>query len=247
MPQFLRSLVVDDDAMSRALIEHFIQQHDVLEHVGSCASAIEAANRLRQGGQDLVFLDVEMPEMSGLELLKSLKERPQVILVTSKKEYALEAFDVDVTDYLLKPPSYGRFLQAVERARRRAEAANAEGAANDDEAPKSAGPRQDADDHVFVKTGGRLVKLDLGDLLYVEAQGDYMLMHTPTDKHLVHSTMKAMASRLPESDFVRVHRSYVVRLDQIKDIEDRSLVIARAVIPIGATYKDALMKRLNLI
>jgi DNA-binding LytR/AlgR family response regulator len=240
----LRSLVVDDDAMSRALIEHFIRQHDALEYVGSCESAVDAANKLRAGGQDLVFLDVEMPQMSGLDLLKSLNVRPQVILVTSKKEYALEAFDVDVTDYLLKPPSYGRFIQAVERAQRRAEpepAAAPPPKENGEEA------RSDQDDHVFVKTGGRLVKLNLAELLYVEAQGDYMLLHTPSDKYLVHSTMKAMAERLPESDFVRVHRSYVVRLDQIKDIEDRSLVIGRAVIPIGATHKDKLMERLNLI
>lgn len=168
----LRCMVVDDDELFRSVMEHFIEQHDALRLSASCTSAVEAANVLQREAVDLLFLDVEMPEMSGLELLRNLQQRPQVVLVTGKEDYAVDAFDVEVTDYLLKPVNYARFLKAVERARRTAAPQTAEGP-----------------DHVFVKTNGRLVKLGLKEIQYVEAQGDYMLVQTPEERYLVHSTM----------------------------------------------------------
>ena len=240
----MRCLVVDDDPLSRKVIEHYIAQHDALELVASCESAIEAANVLQRQGIDLVFLDVEMPLMTGIELAKSLDERPQIVLVTAKEEYAIEAFDVEVTDYLLKPVAYARFLQAVQRAQRRASAAAP--SASPAEPPPAAAP---APSYVFVRTEGRLVRLELERVLWIEAQGDYVMIHT-SDKekrYLVHATMKSMQDKLPDSAFVRVHRSYIVRLDRIDDIEDTTIVMDRKVIPIGASYKEALLRRLNTI
>ena len=231
----LRCLIVDDDDVSRALIEHYVSQHEGLVLVASCPSAIEAANALQREAIDLVFLDVEMPEMSGLDLLKSLHERPQIILVTSKERYALEAFDIGVTDYLHKPVSYARFLKAVQRACRQAEEATP---------TTPTGPQEN---HVFIKTGERLVKLDLTAVQWIEAQSDYMLIHTDTESHLIHSTMKKLEDQLPASDFARVHRSFIIRIDQIEDIENTTLVIGRKVVPIGASYKEKLFQRLKTL
>lgn len=226
----MKCLVVDDEALSRAFMEHFIARHDALELVGSCESGIEAANVLQHQPVDLLFLDVEMPEMSGMELIESLTERPQIILVTAKQDYAVQAFDVEVTDYLLKPVTYARFLKAVQRAEERVRLK-----------ARAAPPSE----YVFVKTEGRLVKLDLATIRWIEAQGDYVMIHTAHRRHLVHSTMKGMQARLPADAFARVHRSYIVRLNQIADIADASIVIDRKVIPIGASYRNDLLRRLN--
>ena len=234
-------LVVDDDPIARALVERFVERHDALTLVGVCADAVEATNtlaRLRAAGEpvELAFLDVEMPEMTGLELAEALgagpaATRPQVVLITSKEEYARGAFDAEVTDYLIKPPTYGRFVKAVERALARSASAS----------------EPDGDpDTLFVKADGRLVRLDLREVAWVEAQKDYVLFHTDERDHLVHVTMKALAERLP-SAYVRVHRSYFVRLDRIGDVEDSSLVVGRKVIPVGATYRKPLLDRLNTL
>lgn len=237
-------LVVDDDPIARALVAQFVERHHALTLVGTCVDAIEAANvlaRQRANGEpiDLAFLDVEMPEMSGLELAEALcagpaETRPQVVLITSKEEYAREAFEVEATDYIVKPPTYGRFVKAVERAL----------ASVSEPSPTEAiGPDRNI---LFVKADGRLVRLDLREVAWIEAQKDYALFHTDAKDHLVHATMKSLETRLP-SDFVRVHRSYLVRLDQIGDLEDSSLVVGRKVIPVGATYRNLLINRLNTL
>lgn len=240
----MTALVVDDDPVARALIETFVTRHPALTLVGTCTDAIQAAGVLaerRAAGEpvELAFLDVEMPEMTGLELAEALgagASRPQVVLITSKEEYAREAFDVEVTDYLVKPPSYGRFAKAVERALARY--ADAQESAEPDPAP---------DPHtLFVKSDGRLVRLDLREVAWIEAQKDYVLFHTPERDHLVHTTMKALEARLPDA-FVRVHRSYFIRLDQVSDIEDSSVVIGRKVVPVGATHRAGLLARLNTL
>ena len=234
-------LVVDDDPIARALVERFVERHDALTLVGACADAVEATNtlaRLRAAGTpvELAFLDVEMPEMTGLELAEALGAgpagtRPQVVLITSKEEYAREAFDAEVTDYLVKPPTYGRFVKAVERVLAQAASAPEPG---------------DDPDSLFVKSDGRLVRLDLREVAWIEAQKDYALFHTRDRDHIVHTTMKALMEKLPDA-FVRVHRSYVVRLDRIGDVEDASIVIGRKVIPVGATYRKPLLSRLKTL
>ncbi len=227
----MRCLVVDDEALSRAFMEHFISKHDALELVGSSESAVDAANVLKSQTVDILFLDIEMPEMTGLELIESLSIRPQIILVTAKEDYALEAFNVDVTDYLLKPVKYGRFLRAIERAERQAKLLR-EG---------------HEPEHVFIKTEGRLVKLDLKSIRWIEAQGDYVRISAQNKRYMVHSTMKGMLKRLPRDAFARVHRSYIVRMDQIEDIADATIVIERKVIPIGSSYRDDLLGQLKML
>jgi len=235
-------LVVDDDPVARALVESFVARHPDLTLAATCADAIEAVAvlaRQRAAGEpiELAFLDVEMPEMSGLELAEALgagPARPQVVLITSKADYAREAFDVEATDYLVKPPTYGRFVKAAERALARAEA------------PATAASGADDPNTLFVKADGRLVRLDLREVAWIEAQKDYALFHTDAREYLVHATMKALEDRLP-ADFARVHRSYLVRVDRIGDVEDSSLVVGRKMIPVGATYRAALLDRLNTL
>jgi DNA-binding LytR/AlgR family response regulator len=235
----LTCLIVDDEPMARALLQRFVEQRGGLRLAGACEDALQATRALheqREAGDpvELLFLDVEMPEMSGLELADALGEdRPQIILVTSKAEYAPDAFDVEVTDYIVKPPTYARFLKAVERAERRA-------------APE---PRaaSEAAGRLFVKVDGRLVQIAFDELEWVEAQKDYVLFHAGGKEHLVYGTMKSVEAKLPAADFARVHRSYLVRVDKIKDIEDGSLVVGRKVVPVGASYRSRLLARLNTL
>ena len=240
----LRALVVDDDAVSRALLARYVGQHDALQLVATCASAIEAVPLLRADGADVVFLDVEMPEMSGIELVRTLERRPAIVLVTGKAHYAVEAFDVAVADYLLKPVQYARFLLAVERVVR---AHGAEETPSAGARSPVAVPPGGSRDVLFARIDGRLVRIPLVQVHWVEAKGDYVLLHAPKRRYMVHATMKTMEERLPAEDFVRVHRSHIVRVDRIVDLEDATIVVERDVIPVGASYRDALLACLNTL
>lgn len=227
----MKCLIVDDDPMARAMLEHFVDQHAATVFAGSCGSASEAANVLRSTKVDVLFLDIEMPEMTGIELVRNLKSVPEVVLVTSRKEYAVEAFEIEVADYLLKPVAYSRFMRTIERLNARI-------------APTDSAM---AEDHVFIKTNGRLVNLDLRTVQWIEAQGDYVQVVAETDRYMVHGTMKKIESKLPERDFIRVHRSFIVRIDRVKDVEDTTLVVGAKVIPIGASYRGKFHQRINTL
>lgn len=228
----IRCAVVDDEEMSRRNIEQLISRVDDLKLVAVCHDAVEASNVLRKERVDLVFLDVEMPEMSGIELVKSLTHKPEIVLVTSKENYAVEAFEYDVADYIVKPATYDRFLKAYDRVKARL-TADEENTANTDA--------------VFVKVDSQLVKVRTTDILWVEAFGDYVNIFTETDRFIVHSTMKGMENKLPVDAFLRVHRSYIVRLDKIKAIEETVIIIGKKLIPIGDSYRSTLMKRLTML
>ncbi|WMJ73678.1 LytTR family DNA-binding domain-containing protein [Cytophagaceae bacterium ABcell3] len=224
-------LIIDDEEMSRNIVKHFVEQTDALNLVGVCSNAIEAGNILSKGKVDLIFLDVEMPEMSGYDLIQSLSTSPEIILITAKKDHAAEAFDYDVTDYLVKPITYPRFLKAINKALKK---------------NKEAFGNNDLKD-LYVRSDAKIVKINLADVLYIEALADYIMIITSTGKHIVHSTMKGFQSRLPEEKFARVHRSYIVNLDKIETIENLNVVIQKKYIPIGAFYKESFMKRLNML
>ncbi len=228
----LNCVIVDDDPMSVKVLETMVAKTDKLDLVKSFNDPVEAMKYLREHLIDILFLDVEMPGMTGLEMLGTLDERPSVILVSSKAEYALDGYEFDVVDFLLKPPSYARFLKAVEKIRER----NAI-----DESIFFKG------DFVFVKSDSALVKVDIRKVMWVEALADYVALVTTDKKFVCHSTMKAIEAKLPPDQFVRVHRSYIVRIDQIDQIEDKTVSVGRKVIPVGGTYRDGLMNRLNLI
>lgn len=225
-------LIIDDEEMSRNIVKHFVEQTETLNLVGICKNAIEAANILSKRKVDLLFLDIEMPEMSGYELISSLSEPPYVVLISSKNNYAAEAFDYDVTDYLLKPLSYPRFLKAVARVRELETTVEELGFFNDNE--------------LFVRSDAKIIKISMDDIYYIEALADYIMIFTSNNKYIVHSTMKGFQTRLPKNKFARVHRSYIINTDKIESIENLFIVMNGKYIPIGALYKDEFMKRLNL-
>jgi DNA-binding LytR/AlgR family response regulator len=231
--------VVDDDPMSVQIVRTCIGNTSFLEATAACSSAIEAAEVLRTQAFDVLFLDVEMPLMSGLDLLRTLPDPPQVVLITSSQSYAVQAFEFAVADYLLKPLSYPRFLQAANKV---LENITTQRAA--DEADAAVAPTTNAE-YTFVKVDSKLVRVDFADVLYVEALGDYVHFVTTRSKLIVYSTMRAIEEKFPAQRFVRVHRSFIINIDYVQALEDNSLVINDKYIPIGQTYMRGLSQRLN--
>lgn len=227
----MNCLIVDDDEMSRQVIQKCAERTEFLNVVGVCESAIEAKKVVEKTLVDVIFLDIEMPEMSGIELIKNFPDIPQVVFISSKSDYAAEAFDYDVTDYIVKPVDYARFLRAAEKSKQINENIQREGA-----------------DHVFIKKDSRLVRVDFKDIHWIEALADYVNIYTPTERHTVLSTMKAIEAKLPHNDFMRIHRSYIVRLDQIKEIEDNTVILSDSkVIPISRSKKEEFIGKMNTL
>ena len=228
-----KCLVVDDEEFSREVVKQFITRTELLEIGGECHNAEDAFVELRKGETDIVFLDVEMPGMSGIDLVKQLEIIPQVIMITSRQEYAVDAFNHSLTDYLVKPINYPRFLKAVDKAKQNIETGKSvmDGSTND----------------IYVKADSKIVRLQLSNILFIEALSDYVIINTPEKKLIVHSTMKGMETKLPSSDFIRVHRSYIVNVNKIDTIEDTTILMPNKHIPIGASYKGKFMERLNFL
>jgi len=232
----MNCLIVDDEEMSRNMVRHFVEQTEFLNLVGVCENAIEASNIINKEKIDVVFLDIEMPQMSGYELLDTFVDNPpQVILVTAKKDHAVEAFNYDVTDYLVKPLTYGRFLKAITRAQERL---------NYMQTASGSGRRHE---ELYVRSESRIVRVKYDDIMYVEALADYIMIFTEDNKYIVHSTMKGFQSRLPQDQFVRLHRSYILNINKIEAIENLFVLVNKKHIPIGASYKEDFLNRLNLL
>jgi len=242
----IRCLVVDDDAISRANIHKSIEQTGFMMVAKEVDSAVAAANLLRTEQFDVVFLDVEMPDMSGLEFLDTLPVRPLIVMCTANKDYAVDAFDQNVVDFLLKPIKYARFLKAANKVRDFMESRQSELATEDQamEFVQNQGPKDAA---LFVKSDMNLHRIRLDDILWVEALADYIIIQVGKDRRIVHMTMKGIESRLPQPQFLRVHRSYIVRVDAIQSIKGDNIIIAEKQIPIGGTYRDTLFKLLNIL
>jgi DNA-binding LytR/AlgR family response regulator len=236
----MNCVIIDDDKFSTKVIEEFVNKTEGLELKGSYMDAVVALNALSNVNPEepihLLFLDIEMPEMSGIDFLKSLTVLPQVIIYSSQEKYALEMYEYDVTDYLLKPVQYPRFIKAVNKARERFEK-------KDNLAKQST--------EIFIKNNSSLVRVKYEDILWIEALENYVVVNTFHDKYTIHFTMKAISDKMPIDKFVRVHRSFIVNVSKIKVIEDNSVVIktesGSKVIPIGKSYKDKLMDDINLI
>jgi DNA-binding LytR/AlgR family response regulator len=229
----MKCLIVDDDDLSRGILEDLIKDTDSLDLVASCADPIKAFNILKEKAIDLLFLDIEMPKMDGISMLKSLDTLPQVILVTSHEKYAVESYEYDVTDFVKKPISTARFLKAIDKASKRF--------------TKESSHFTTKGETIFIKSDSKLVQINTNQIFWIEALGNYMRVITEEGKYTILSTMKDVATKLPSDDFVRVHRSFIVRLDKIESIEDNYIVINENQINIGKAYKDGLNKKLNLL
>ncbi|MGZ4035283.1 MAG: LytR/AlgR family response regulator transcription factor [Bacteroidia bacterium] len=231
----MNCIIIDDDEMSRKALKHLVSQVPYLNLSGVFASAPEALAILNDKGADLMLLDVEMPDISGLEFIKSLKNPPLTILATSKENYAIQAFECNIIDYLLKPISLDRFFKAIDKSKEIFDT-------NNKKTVTSLSP-----EYLFVRINGTLLKIEMKEILWIEALGDYISIITPEKRHTVHSTMKTIENKLDPDKFVRVHRSYIVSIDNINSIDDNTIVINKQLIPVGYVYKENLMKQLNLL
>jgi DNA-binding LytR/AlgR family response regulator len=231
----MKCLIVDDNKMARMALKQLVTQVQSLELVAECSNAMEAYNYLNAIPIDLLFLDIEMPEMSGIELIKKLgNKRPLIIFTTAKKDYAAEAFELNVVDYLVKPITLRRLMQAVEKANEALESNREE-------------VKVEEQGFVFVKDNGVLKRISIEDIMFLEAMGDYVKVHTPQKFHVVHATLKSIEEKVPTSKFVRVHRSYIVAINKIDFIQEGTITIGKTTIPVADTHKTTLNKRLNLL
>jgi two-component system LytT family response regulator len=234
----MKCIVVDDNKMARTAIKLMIAQVDFLELKHECENPVDAFNILQKEEIDLVFLDVEMPEMSGIELIKNLEKRPLFILISAKKEYAVEAFEYHVADYMIKPVSLARFTMAVARAKQ----------LFDSRASRTETESGGGDMHyIFARSGGVLAKIKIDEIKYVQALGDYVSIYTNNKHYTIHSTLKGMEEKLPKNKFYRLHRSYLVAIDQIETVEENTAYVGKQNLPIGEQFKKGLLQKLNLI
>ncbi|MCB0553327.1 MAG: response regulator transcription factor [Phaeodactylibacter sp.] len=228
-------LIIDDNPLARLALRNMASEIEGLELAGECESAMEAFNFLQKDPADLLLLDVEMPGMSGLELLKNLEHQPLAILITSKADYAVEGFDLQVVDYIVKPVALPRLLKAIQRAQERYEA------------QQLATLQELGPSYLFARVNNSLLRIDFDDILFVQALGDYVVFQTADKKHPVHLTMKALEERLPSNRFLRVHRSYIVALDKISNLEQNSLQVGKHIVPVAETAKGELIRKLNVL
>ncbi|QEC58072.1 LytR/AlgR family response regulator transcription factor [Flavisolibacter ginsenosidimutans] len=231
----MKCIIVDDNKMARMALKQLVSQVQNLELVAECSNAMEAYNQLANNGIDLLFLDIEMPEMSGIDLIKKLgAKKPLIIFTTAKTDYAVEAFELNVVDYLVKPITQPRLVQAVEKAQEALDSNKQE-------------VKVEEQGFVFVKDNGMLKRISIEDILFLEAMGDYVKVHTAPKFHVVHATLKSIEEKLPASKFLRVHRSYIVAINKIDFIQEGTISIGKTSIPVADTHKANLNKRLNLL
>lgn len=230
----MNCIIVDDEVMARTSLEKFCEQSPNLTVLHVCENAEEALTQLKARQVDLIFLDIEMPGMSGLELLEVLPYMPQVIFTTSNKEYAFEAFEYDVTDFLKKPITHARFAVAVDRAMDRHAKMNATFEAS-------------AQEEIYLRSNKRIVRVPYDQIWYFENVGDYVKAFTDQGPLVFHYTIKMLETKLTNPRFLKVHRAFIVNMAKIQDIQDNSLVIKDAVIPISRAHKSAVMNAINLL
>lgn len=232
----MNCIIVDDNKMARTALKKLIEQVDSLVLQEECASPIDAYNYLLKENVDLVFLDVEMPGMTGIELVKNLEKRPIIILITSKTDYAVEAFELNVADYIIKPVTLSRFMVAVAKAKELFESKGQKVELNEKDK-----------EYMFVRSNSILTKIKIKDITYIQALGDYVNIYTIDNRYTVHITLKGMEEKLPEDKFYRLHRSYLIALDHIDKVEEGTAFIGKHPVPIGEQYKKELLKKINLI
>ena len=228
------ALIVDDNTMARVLLSQLLKQVPSIKVSGECENAVEAIDILNKDEIDLLFLDIEMPGMSGIDLLRSLPLRPLTILTSANKGYGAEAFELNVVDYLVKPLHLPRTLMAINRATELLK-------------QKDVYLNQVEADHLFIKENKIIRKVLIDDIYLLESKGDYVKIHVVEKYHIVHATLKLFEDRLPASKFMRVHRSYIVALDKVDYIEDNILYLNNIPVPLSESYRSIFLRNLNML
>ncbi len=222
----IKCIITDDEPIARNGIQSYVERLDFLELVGVCEDAIQLNNILKTQQVDLLFLDIEMPYMSGIDLLSTLVNPPKVIITSAYEQYAIKGYDLEVVDYLLKPISFERFLKAVNKAY---------DVIVNQTAPKSP-------DYFFVKANQKLEKIFFNDILYVEGIENYVAIQTTSGKVITHSTLKLILENLPEQLFIQTHKSFIINVEKVLNIEGNMLGIDKYKIPISRTYKETVLE-----
>lgn len=228
----IRCIAVDDEPLALEVMEDYIRKIPFLDLLQVFDNAIQAMEFLRTGKVDLMFLDIQMEELTGIQMLNILKPKPEVILTTAYDQFAIQGYELDVTDYLLKPISFERFVKSVDKVHERLCRMNASSTL-----PAEATIFNPRTDYFFVKSGFKLHKVVFDEILYVEGQGDYLKIVTPRVRIMTLQTFKALEEILPPSNFIRVHKSYIIALDKIESIEGNQIRIAEVQVPIGESFK----------
>lgn len=235
----MNCIIIDDEQMARVIIRTLCDEIKSLNLVEEFTGAIQAIKYLNENKVDLIFLDIHMPNFSGLDFIKTLKDPPKIIFTTSDPKFAIEAFEYDfIVDYLLKPIELPRFEKAIKKAEKLQLNQG-----------KVTSKKKDAlvKNDFYVNIDRRLIKIDLESIYLIQAKGDYINIKTETKNYVVHSTLKKIEEKLPDSLFLKVHRSYIINVKKIIDIEDNSVLIKKDVIPVSRSNRPELMKRLDLL
>ncbi|MFZ4100312.1 MAG: LytR/AlgR family response regulator transcription factor [Sphingobacterium thalpophilum] len=234
----IRCLVVDDEPLAIDILEDYIKKVPFLTLVKTTISAIEGLSLVQSGVIDLVFLDVQMPELTGIQFLKIINGKCDVILTTAYSQYALDGYDLDVVDYLLKPIAFDRFYKAAQKVLQTK-------GNNHSSIPEFQSTQQNNNDFIFVKTEHKIQKIYLDNILYIEGLKDYISIYTGTGRIITLQNMKKMEESLPPKSFIRVHKSYIISLGKIESIERSRIQIGDKIIPIGDTYRDYFFKQIE--
>jgi two-component system response regulator LytT len=237
----MNCIIIDDEKVARAIVKTLCSRIDSLSVLEEFSNALGAIKYLNENTVDLIFLDIHMPDFNGLDFIKSLKKPPKIILITSDSKFAMEAFEYDfMVDYLLKPLEFNSFNKAIEKAYIKefelgSKSVIAKSITNVTE------------NDFYINIDRRLIKIDLPSIYLIEAKGDYIKIKTENKDYLVHSTMKKIEEKLPRSLFLKIHRSFIINIKKIIDIEDNSVLIQKDVIPVSRSKRPELMKRLDLL
>jgi DNA-binding LytR/AlgR family response regulator len=233
MANQINCIIVDDEPLARKGLKEYIQDIDFLNLVGEFDNAVKATEAVAKGNVQLLFLDIQMPKITGLAFFRTLKQPPPVIFTTAYPQYALEGFDVNALDYLVKPISFERFLKAAAKAKEYYELRET----NESE-------RKNNEDHFFIKADNKLVKISFDDILFVEALQNYVTIHTTTKKFITYLTFKSVEEYLPTDLFIKTHKSFIVAASRIESIEGNEIRIKEHHIPISRNEKEQVMERL---
>lgn len=231
----MNCIIIDDEEMARSIIEKMIENTSQLNLLKEFSNAIHAIKYLNENNVDLIFLDIHVPDFTGFDFIKTIKSPPKIILITSDKNFAIEAFEYEcIVDYLVKPITEDRFQKAIQKANTTTTILNR--SANEDNA-----------NEFYINIDRRLIKIEFAFVNIIEAKGDYIHIKTENKNYVVHSTLKKIEHKLPKDLFLKVHRSFIINTKKIIDIEDNSVLIGKDVIPVSRANRPDLMKRLNLL
>jgi len=227
----MNCIIIDDEPVARKVLEEFIRDIDYLTLTGKAENPVKALHLLNDNKVDLIFLDINMPRLNGIDFLKNTKNLPQVILTTAYSEYAVEGFALDVLDYLVKPISFERFLKATQKAKNYFDLTS-----------QTAKPVKANPDYFFIKSNQTIEKVFYHDLLYVESMLNYVVLHTVSKKLIAYMTIKSMTEQLPADTFIKIHKSYIVNIDKIKGIEGNAVHIGNAKLTISQNLREKVLQ-----